>query len=311
MATQIPLPNNYTSFPNPINTPPVDSYTQLQNELAGVGDQERDAYAALTTLFTSYGLGDLAPVILGYLQNGYGSDTITTLLQQTPEYKQRFAGNQTRIQNGLQVLTPAEYLSTEAAYKDTLRQNGLDTQFGDQDQLNQWIGDDVSPTELQDRVSLATQATIQAPPSVKQAFNELGVPTSALAGFFLNDSTPTPELQTMLTQAQIKGSALQNGLDLNSQDAYKYAQQGVTYSQAQSAYQKIADILPTANKLTQIYSSQAPVNQQTLEQQYLGQSGQAQLAAERLGQQETAAFSGQSGTGKASFQQQTTGAPGF
>jgi hypothetical protein len=311
LPPQIPLPNNYTAVGNPGGAAPLDPNQQLQNELAGLPGQERDAYAALTTLFNSYGLGTLAPTILGYLQNGYGADTITVLLQQTPEYKQRFAGNQTRIQNGLQVLTPAEYLSTEAAYKDTLRQNGLSTQFGSQDQLNQWIGDDVSPTELQDRVGLAVQATIQAPPSVKQAFNELGVPTSALAGFFLNDNTPTPELQTMLTQAQIKGSALQNGLDLNSQDAYKYAQQGVTYSQAQSAYQKIAEILPTANKLSQIYTSQAPVNQTTLEQQYLGQSGQAQLNVERLGQQETAAFAGQAGTGKTSFQQQTTGAPGF
>jgi hypothetical protein len=273
--------------------------------------QERDAYAALTTLFNSYGLGTLAPKILGYLQNGYGSDTITILLQQTDEYKKRFAGNQQRIANGLQVLTPAEYLSTEASYKQLLRQNGLSDHFDNESNFAEWIGKDVSPTELSDRVNMAVQATTQAPPTVTQYFNELGIGTGDLAAYFLNDQNATPALQLKLNQAQIGGAALQNKLDISAADSLRYAQQGVNYQQAQSAYQRIADILPTAQKLSQIYGSQQQVNQQTLEQQYLGQSGAAQLAAERLGQQETAAFSGQSGVQKQSFQQQTGAAPGF
>ena len=158
---------------------------------------------------------------------------------------------------------------------------------------------------------MAVQATTQAPPTVTQYFNQLGIGTGDLAAYFLNDQNPTPALQMKLNQAQIGGAALQNNLQISAADSLKYAQQGVTYQQAQSAYQRIADILPTADKLSQIYKSQAPVNQQTLEQQYLGQSGSAQLAAERLGQQETAAFSGQSGVQKSSFQQQTSAAPGF
>lgn len=283
----------------------------LEQQLAGMPGQERDAYAALTTLFNSYGLGSLAPKILSYLQNGYGSDTITILLQQTDEYKKRFAGNQQRIANGLQVLTPAEYLSTEASYKQLLRQNGLSDHFDNETNFAEWIGKDVSPTELQDRVNMAVQATTQAPPSVTQYFNQLGIGTGDLAAYFLNDQNPTPALQLKLNQAQIGGAALQNQLQISAADSLKYAQMGVTYQQAQSAYQRISDILPTANQLSEIYKSQAPVNQQTLEQQYLGQSGAAQLAAERLGQQETAAFSGQSGVQQHSFQQQTTGAPGF
>jgi LysM domain len=283
----------------------------LEQELAGIPGQERDAYAALSTLFNSYGLGSLAPKILSYLQNGYGSDTITILLQQTDEYKKRFAGNQQRISNGLQVLTPAEYLSTEASYKQLLRQNGLSDHFDNENNFAEWIGKDVSPTELSDRVNMAVQATTQAPPQVTQYFNQLGIGTGDLAAYFLNDQNATPALQLKLNQAQIGGAALQQNLQISAADALTYAQRGVSYQQAQSAYQRIADILPTADKLSQIYKSQAPVNQQTLEQQYLGQSGSAQLAVERLGQQETAAFSGQAGVQKNSFQQQTAGAPGF
>lgn len=292
-------------------TQPPNNLSPLEQELQGVPGQERDAYAALTTLFDSYGLGTLAPKILNYLQNGYGSDTITVLLQQTPEYKKRFAGNEIRKANGLQVLTPAEYLSTEASYKQLLRQNGLSDHFDNQSNFSDWIGKDVSPTELQDRVGMAVQATTQAPPTVTQYFNQLGIGTGDLAAYFLNDQTPTPALQLKLNQAQIGGSALQNNLQISAADSLRYAQQGVTYQQAQSAYQRIADILPTAQKLSQIYTGQAPVNQQTLEQQYLGASGAAQLASERLGQQETAAFAGQSGVQKSSFQQQTAGANTF
>jgi len=291
--------------------PPVSTGDPLLDELQGLPGQARDAYAALKTLFTSYGLGSLAPKILNYLQNGFGSDTITVLLQQTAEYKKRFAGNEQRTKNGLQVLTPAEYLSTEASYKQLLRQSGLSDHFDNQGNFSEWIGKDVSPTELQDRVNMAVQATTQAPPTVTQYFNQLGIGTGDLAAYFLNDQAPTPALQLKLNQAQIGGAALQNKLQISADDSLKYAQQGVTYQQAQSAYQRIADILPTAQKLSQIYKTQVPVSQQTLEAQYLGQSGAAQLAAERLSQQETASFSGESGVQKSSFQQQTAGAPGF
>jgi hypothetical protein len=291
--------------------PPTSTGDPLLDELQGLPGQERDAYAALKTLFDSYGLGTLAPKILSYLQNGFGSDTITILLQQTPEYKKRFAGNEQRIKNGLQVLTPAEYLSTEASYKQLLRQSGLSDHFDNSTNFSEWIGKDVSPTELQDRVNMAVQATTMAPPTVTQYFNQLGIGTGDLAAYFLNDQAPTPALQLKLNQAQIGGAALQNKLQISADDSLQYAKQGVTYQQAQSAYQRIADILPTAQKLSEIYKTQAPVNQQTLEAQYLGQSGAAQLAAERLSQQETATFSGESGVQKNSFQQQTAASPGF
>ena len=307
------LSNGHLFYPSKGGAPsgPPSNLSPLEQELQGMPGQERDAYAALTTLFNSYGLGSLAPKILSYLQNGYGADTITILLQQTPEYKQRFAGNDQRIKNGLQVLTPAEYLSTEASYKQLLRQNGLSDHFDNEGNFAEWIGKDVSPTELQDRVNMAVQATTQAPPTVTQYFNQLGIGTGDLAAYFLNDQNPTPALQLKLNQAQIGGAALQQNLQISAADSLKYAQLGDTFQQAQSAYQRIADILPTANQLSQIYKTQTPVNQQTLEAQYLGSSGAAQLATERLGQQETAAFSGQAGTGKTSFQQQTAAAPGF
>ena len=290
---------------------PVQGGGNLEAELSGLPGEERDAYAALTTLFDSYGLGSLAPTILKYLQNGYGSDTITILLQQTPEYKARFAGNEARKKNGLQVLTPAEYLSTEASYRQLLVSNGIDPTFQTQSQYAQWIGDDVAPTELQSRIGMAVQATAQAPPTVSQYFDSLGISFADRVSYFLNDKNPTPALQLKLNQAQIGGAALENNINVSAEDALKYAKMGTSYSQAQSAYQRIADILPDALKLSSIYSNQQQVNQNTLQEEFLGQSGQAQLARERLSQQEQATFSGQSGVGQKTFAQQLGASTSF
>src|SRR5213075_88659 len=93
---------------------------------------ELDAYLAVNALFKSYGLESLAPKIFDYVKNGYSGDTISILLQDTKEYKARFAGNEARKKAGLPVLSPADYLATEASYKQIMQQAGLPSGFYDQ-----------------------------------------------------------------------------------------------------------------------------------------------------------------------------------
>lgn len=290
-----------------INT--VDtSYQDLLNQLGGLNGASRDAYAALSTLFTGYGLGSLVPKIIQFLQQGFGSDTITSLLQETPEYKARFSGNDARRANGLQVLTPAEYLATEASYRQILQSAGLDPAFMTRNQYSEWIGKDISPTEVQNRVNLAVDATTNAPPELTTAFSQLGIGVGDLASYFLNDKNPMPVLQQKMAQAQIMEAGFQSGLSsVNPNSALQFAKMGVTYQQAQSGYQKVADVLQTANQLTGIYKSQNPYTQSQAEQEFLGNSGTAQLAREQLSRQETATFSGEGGVGQKSFAQQTAG----
>ena len=54
----------------------------IDNLLSG---PQKDALAALNSLFTSYGIGSLAPKITEFLQNGYSADTIGLLLKETPD----------------------------------------------------------------------------------------------------------------------------------------------------------------------------------------------------------------------------------
>src|SRR5205085_5571275 len=57
---------------------------------------ERDAFLALSNEFKRFGLESLAGKIFEYVKQGFGADVIALLLQDTPEYKQRFAGNELR-----------------------------------------------------------------------------------------------------------------------------------------------------------------------------------------------------------------------
>lgn len=290
----------------PPATPSV--FQQLEAQLAGTPEAERDAFAALTTLFTSYGLGDLAPTILNFLQQGYGADTITSLLQLTPEYEARFSGNAIRQQNGLQVLNPADYLSAEASYRQILQAGGLDPSFMSSDNYAQWIGKDISPTEIQDRVNMAVTATVNAPPELTTAFSKMGINVGDIASMFLNDNTAPPVLQTKLNQAQIIEAGLQSGVtDPTVAYAQQLAQQGVTYNQALAGYQNVAAVLPTANQLSAIYTQQAQYGQTQAEQQYLGSSGTAAYQQQQLGEQETAAFGGKNAVGQKSFAPQAAG----
>src|SRR5690242_18300662 len=117
----------------------------------------QDAFAYLSSIFASYGLSSLAPAIKNFLTQGYGTDTVALLLQETPEYKQRFAANDARIKAGLPALSPAEYLSVESAYRQVMSAAGVPKGFYDQpSDFQKWIADDVSPTEIKGRVDAAT-----------------------------------------------------------------------------------------------------------------------------------------------------------
>lgn len=296
-AIQTPV---MTGSPSAIYTPPTggtppntggSSGSGLENDLTGAN---RDAYVALTDLFDSYGLGSLAPKIYDYIKNGYSADTISILLQQTDEYKQRFAGNEARKKAGLPVLSPADYLNTEAAYKQIMQSAGLPNGFYDSpDDFTTWIGKNVSPTEIQSRVDLATQATTLASPQYKQALNQMGISDNQLTAYFLDPDRALPSLQKSAATATIGAAALQQGLTFDVSYAGGLATQGVTQSQAQQGYSQIGQTLGKYQNLANIYGGQ--YNQRTAEQATFEGNAAAILGQNRLINQELANFGGATG----------------
>lgn len=262
----------------------------------------RDAFIALETLFQQYGLGSLAGKIYDYVKNGYSSDTISILLQDTPEYKKRFAANDARVKAGLPVLSPADYINTENAYRQALRQSGLPEGFYDSnDDFTDWISKDVSPTEVQSRVDLATQATALANPYYKQALNQIGIGDGEMAAYFLDPDRALPMLQKSAATAQIGAAALQQGLTFDKTYAEQLATSGVTASEAQQGYSQIANELGTMKELGSIYGQ--TWTQSESEQSVFGTNQDATAKKAGIVAQEKGQFGAAAGGARAGLSQ--------
>lgn len=254
----------------------------------------RDAFLALETVFKQYGLGSLAGKIYDYVKNGYSADTISILLQDTKEYKQRFAANEARVKAGLPVLSPADYINTENSYRQLLRQSGLPEGFYDKNSdFTEWLAKDVSPTEIQSRVDLATQATALANPYYKQALSQMGIGTGDMAAYFLDPDRAIPILQKNAATAQIGAAALQQGLTFDKSYAEQLATSGVSADQAQQGYSQVANELNTMRDLGNIYGSQW--TQQQSEESVFGTNAAATAQKAGLLNRERGAFTGASG----------------
>lgn len=266
---------------------------------------QRDAFVALQDEFNQYGLGTLAPKIFDFIKQGYSSDTISLLLQETPEYKQRFIANQARQKAGLAVLPPSQYLATESAYRQVLQSAGMPVGFYDTPaDFTNWIAGDVSPTEVQSRAQEAS-AVVNANPEVKQAMQQLyGVSEGDIAAYFLDPSKAEPILRKREQAAEIAAAGLQRGFGL-SQYAEQFAAQGITTAQAQQGYSQLAQEFRPMQELAQIYGTtwtQGEGELSIFAPGTMGPGGQQEPASEsasqkerRLASQERAAFSSRGG----------------
>lgn len=278
---------------NPIKSgTPLATGPSFADSLTGAN---RDAFVALNSLFTSYGLGTLAPKIFSYIQNGYSADTIALLLQDTTEYKTRFAGNTAREKAGLAVLSPADYLATEASYRQIMASAGLPKSFYDQpSDFAQWIGGDVSPTEIKSRVDLATAATTMADPYTKQQLSAYyGVDESHLTAYFLDQTKALPLLQKQEAAAQFGAEAARRGLLSDPTRMEDYVTQGFTQSQASQGFQQVAEELPNLQALAARFGT---TFSQVEEESSVFGTGAASVDKKRgLANQERAMFSGNAG----------------
>lgn len=278
---------------------PIQSKGAFERQLTGAN---RDAYAALNAQFTQYGLGSLSGKIFNYLKEGYSADTIFLLLQETPEYKKRFAGNEERKKQGLPVLPPNEYLSVEQSYRQILQTAGLPKGFYDQSSdFTGWIGRNVSPSEIQSRVDLATQATVLANPNYRKALNQMGISDKDLTAYFLDQNRALPHLQKAAATAAVGAEALAQSLKFDAKYAESLATQGVTAQQAREGYQQIATELPEMGKLGSIYGE--AYSQRTAEQAVLEGKAGALRTRNKLASRERAQFGGSTGAARGGLSQ--------
>ena len=167
----------------------------------------------------------------------------------------------------------------------------------------------MSAAELSDRVVTAVQRVQNADPAISRTLRDYyGIGTTDLVAYVLDPNQQLQKIQRQVAASEIGAAARVQGLEAGVSVAEQLAAQGVTQAQAQKGYATIADILPTAEKLSQIYGGTMDAyGQAEAEQEVFNQLASAQKKREKLTAREVAAFSGQSGLGRTALTSSTQG----
>ena len=199
----------------------------------------------------------------------------------TAAYKERFKANEYRIANGYTVKSEDEIIGLENEFKATLKANSLPQGFYDkQEDFNNFIGRDVSPNELNARVSQGYNAVMQAEPGTKAELKQLyGLSDGDIAAFFIdptrfNESSAIKKAQA----AQIASEARRQAgfaLDVTSAEALA-TELGGDRGAAMRGFQQIGT---TQELLGMNLQGETALSQ---EEQIAGTFGTNQAAAQRI-----------------------------
>jgi hypothetical protein len=282
------------------------------------------AYDTIEAILKSYNITDIASV-LNTIRDEYpeaSSEDVLTLLQFDSRYNAkfnaRFAANVERQKAGKPVLSPAEYLKLEQGYISIFNAYNLPT-FKSQSYYDKFIKEDLDVVEVTDRVQLAYDRVLNDQ-SVKSAFNKFfsALGFSDIVAGMLDPVNQIPALERKVKAAEIGGAALRQGLTASelamteaqanvpfsnvtrgTLGADVLGQEGVTKAAAEAGFRKVAEVLPTAEKLSSIYGgTEAQYGRLEAEQEQLQGLASAARKRQRLAELETAQFRKSSGLGR-------------
>ena len=264
----------------------------------------QSAYDLLFQQFDAYGLGALVSPLKGLIESGISPAEFTIKLRETDAYKKRFAANQARIKSGLRAISEAEYIGLEDQYQDVMRRYGLpDTYYargdmGRQEGFEKFIGLDVSPVELEDRIQTAQTRVVNANPEVSKALREFypEITGGDILAYALDPAQAINNIKRKVGAAEIGAGAMQAGLQTGLARAEELQRYGVTKETARQGFGTIASGLERGRQLSNIYQ-QPDYTQQVAETEVfaLPDAEKARRQRRKLGQLETATFSGTTG----------------
>jgi hypothetical protein len=303
----VPIAVTDTSTKSGLNTGPTQ--TQV------------DSIAAIKALLSSYGIGDLGDAITNAVIKGYSTNTIELIMQDPNSkdplavaFQMRFPANKARAAAGKSVLSPAEYLRAERSYTEVLKSYGV-SNIASKEKLSSFIANDISATEVADRVGIAINRVQNADPDTKKALAEYYpmLNQADIVNAVLDPAEGLPSLQRKIQIGEIGGAALAQGIKTSEgktnimMGAEALANLGVTQAKAREGFQAVAEVTPRGEFLSQI-SPGENYGQLQAEQEAFQGLASARRARLSLTEQEKARFGGSSGTTKGSLASQTRGA---
>lgn len=274
---------------SPVTNPPSPSSGAYSGQ---------SAYDVLAGEFKSWGMNitpDLDAILKQMMTGGYGPNDLNAFLpqiEQTQAFQTRFPGWSQMVKNGYNAISPQQYLNLEDQYHAILSNAGLPKGFyDDPSDFGQWIAQDISPAEIQQRVAMATQAAKSIDPAVRDLMAQhYGLATGDVAAYFLDPDRALPTIERQYNAAQVATWAQKNGFQINDMNRYEdLVDKGVTPAQAAQGYGTVAQVQNTVGKLAGVYG-QSFTQSDAENDVFFNQSDKRN----RIVSDETAAFQGRS-----------------
>jgi hypothetical protein len=301
----------------------MDTIPPVFQSVVQKGLFEEPTWNALYSMLSSIGVEGLVDVMQKIRQQypAATSEEVLMMLKYDKRYNEpymkRFEGNRQRIAAGLAPLDDATYLANEAAYNKIFTSYGLN-QFSDRTKYANFIGNNISPDEVAERVQLVYNRVQNAQSEIGNALARFypELTNADLMAYVLEPKTQLPAIQRKIQAAEIGGMALAQGLGTNlgattftGAGAAPYTNvtrgtigvdamlaSGATKKEAAEVSQYIAGVLPTAEKLSSIYGDTLQqYGQLQAEQEGYQGSAAARARREALTAREVAEFSGRAG----------------
>jgi len=278
----------------------ADKKAQDEKDIAA----KRDAFAIIKSSLTTYGftateIAELSTFIEAGLTNAkMGPEQLKLDMRELPTYKARFVGNTKRVSAGLNALSEANYLQQENDYSEIFKMYGVGNlasraQFGD------LIGNNISVTETTKRIDTAVKRVKNADPTVLTTLKTLypAITDTDIVAYFLKPDEMLPELERKTTVAEIGATAGQFGMKETGLAKFEDLQRyGVNLASARTGYATIAEDLPGATKLGNIYGETGITYGQTeAEAEQFKSSAEAKRKKEKLIETEKSSFKGSAG----------------
>jgi hypothetical protein len=202
--------------------------------------RQRAAIDAVQSAFAQYGLQSLFGKVEEYAVAGYNADAIVMMLRQTPEYKQRFPAMQSLMDKG-RAISESQYIDYE---RNTA---AIEQRFGLPDgmlmgHVTDLLTNEVSLAELNDRVTLASADSLNAPQDLRDTLqNYYGLdPDTALAAYYLDPDIALPLLEKQSAAARIGVWGQRQGVQGVNVGMAEYLQElGVNEQQASQGFGQV------------------------------------------------------------------------
>jgi LysM domain len=254
---------------------------------------------------------NIAPTDAQVLNSIYNSGAYKTRFAANEAIKKRMADGKGRP--GDRLLTPYEYIQTEKAYEEILKEAGLPTGFYDQQEdFTNFIAMGVSTAELTDRVNIARNALNNADQGIKTALQDFyGLSNSDLTAYLLDKDRAmnvidsrfkytTEEAKKMYTSAEIGGAALRAGQMSDKAFAEEIYAAGKA-GQAESAFQTAATQQRDYKRLMGLYGETSSEQDLAREELALAGGTDVTIKKKKLASQERAKFQQKSAIDTASL----------